>query len=127
MTASLVDRPADTDMEVSVRLRRLEREVAAGAQCARRDTEEWYPVRGEGHAVGAKVIAEARAHAWALCAGCPVRRRCLELSLLVPAGRHGIWGGMVARDRQAMLRARRRARTAQELLAAQAAAAGAVA
>ncbi|HEY4466002.1 MAG TPA: WhiB family transcriptional regulator [Streptosporangiaceae bacterium] len=59
-------------------------------------TDEWFPVaiRPE----GARVEA---ARAIALCAVCPVRAECLELSLRIwPAGgQHGVWGGLVEADR----------------------------
>src|SRR5258708_4569055 len=53
--------------------------------------DEWFPV--------AKTAAAARAeavHALALCAVCPVRAECLELSLRHwrTTGRYGIWGGL---------------------------------
>src|SRR5258707_12385268 len=56
------------------------------------DPDEWFPV--------AKTAAAARAeavHALALCAVCPVRAECLELSLRHwrTTGRDGRWGGPV--------------------------------
>ncbi len=49
--------------------------------------------------------AEASA-ALAVCGSCPVRRECLELSLRQwgSVGRHGIWGGLVEADREALRR-----------------------
>jgi hypothetical protein len=65
-------------------------------------TDEWFPVaiRPEG------ARAEA-ARAIALCAVCPVRAECLELSLRIwPAGgQHGVWGGLVEADRAEARRA----------------------
>jgi Transcription factor WhiB len=65
-------------------------------------TDEWFPVaiRPEG------ARAEA-ARAIALCAVCPVRAECLELSLRIwPAGgQHGLWGGLVEADRAEARRA----------------------
>src|SRR5260221_12013145 len=62
------------------------------------DPDEWFPV--------AKTAAAARAeavHALALCAVCPVRAECLELSLRHwrTTGRYGIWGGLVEAERAA--------------------------
>src|SRR5260221_2945919 len=62
------------------------------------DPDEWFPV--------AKTAAAARAeavHALALCAVCPVRAECLELSLRHwrTTGRYGIWGGLVGAERAA--------------------------
>jgi hypothetical protein len=41
------------------------------------------------------------ARALAVCAVCPVRAECLELSMRVwdAGGQHGIWGGLVEADR----------------------------
>jgi hypothetical protein len=59
-------------------------------------TDEWFPVATR--PAGAR--AEG-ARALALCAVCPVRAECLELSMRIwPAGgQHGIWGGLVEADR----------------------------
>ena len=45
-------------------------------------------------------------HALALCASCPVRAECLELSLRQwhGAGHYGIWGGTLERERRALRR-----------------------
>src|SRR5260221_8934711 len=60
------------------------------------DPDEWFPV--------AKTATAARAeaaHALDLCAVCPLRAECLELSLrhLRTTGRYGIWGGLVEAER----------------------------
>ena len=65
------------------------------------DPDDWFPV--------ATAAARARAEAFgalAVCAACPVRAECLELSLRHwrSAGRHGIWGGLVETDRNALRR-----------------------
>ncbi len=81
----------------------LWRLVTARSSCATSDIDpdEWFPV--------AVSIASARreaATAIAVCGTCPVRRHCLELSLRHwSVGRHGIWGGLVAAEREE-LRAR---------------------
>ena len=51
----------------------------------------------------ARARAEA-ARALAVCAACPVRAECLELSLRTwsGAGQHGIWGGLVEADRNSL-------------------------
>lgn len=45
--------------------------------------------------------------AMAMCAGCPVRRECLEFALEV-GEMHGVWGGTTEAQRRRMIRARRR-------------------
>src|SRR5258708_24685916 len=66
------------------------------------DPDEWFPV--------AKTATAARAeaaHALDLCAVCPLRAECLELSLrhLRTTGRYGIWGGPVGAPRASARRA----------------------
>ena len=65
------------------------------------DPDEWYPIAAK----PARARAEA-ARALAVCAACPVRAECLELSLRTwsGAGQHGIWGGLVEADRHALRR-----------------------
>jgi hypothetical protein len=78
--------------------------VAGQARCAGSglDPDQWYPVSTE----PARARHEAAA-AIAVCASCPVRAWCLELSLRHwDVGQHGVWGGLVAADR-ADLRRRR--------------------
>jgi Transcription factor WhiB len=78
--------------------------VAGQARCADSglDPDQWYPVSTE----PARARHEAAA-AIAVCAICPVRAQCLELSLRHwDIGQHGVWGGLVAADR-AHLRRRR--------------------
>jgi len=64
------------------------------ARCAVTDIgpDEWFPVATE-----AKAARAEAACALALCAVCPVRAECLELSLRhwCTIGRYGIWGGLV--------------------------------
>jgi hypothetical protein len=71
------------------------------ARCARSvlDPDEWYPIATK----PAQARAEA-ARALAVCAVCPVRAECLELSMRVwdRGGEHGIWGGLVEADRVAV-------------------------
>ena len=61
------------------------------------DPDDWYPVATK----SARARVEA-ARALALCAVCPVRAQCLELSMRVwdAGGQHGIWGGLVEPDRR---------------------------
>jgi WhiB family redox-sensing transcriptional regulator len=71
--------------------------VARQARCADigLDPDQWYPVSTE----PARARHEASA-AIAVCAICPVRAQCLELSLRHwDIGQHGVWGGLVAADR----------------------------
>ncbi len=65
------------------------------------DPDEWFPIA----TAAARARAEASA-ALAVCAGCPVRAECLELSLRQwsGVGRHGIWGGLVEADRLSLRR-----------------------
>ena len=71
------------------------------ARCANSalDPDEWYPIATK----PAQARAEA-ARALAVCAVCPVRVECLELSIRVwdTGGEHGIWGGLVEADRVAV-------------------------
>jgi WhiB family redox-sensing transcriptional regulator len=62
------------------------------------DPDDWYPIATK----PAQARAEA-ARALAVCAVCPVRAECLELSMRVwdAGGEHGIWGGLVESDRAA--------------------------
>jgi WhiB family redox-sensing transcriptional regulator len=71
--------------------------VARQARCADSglDPDQWYPVSIK----PAQARHEAAA-AIAVCASCPVRAQCLELSLRHwDIGQHGVWGGLVATDR----------------------------
>ena len=85
-----------TDGELAGRVYRL-------ARCAgsRVDPDDWFPITRD--------VAKARdeaAHALAVCARCPVRPDCLELSLrhAFGVGAHGVWGGLVEEERQAVRR-----------------------
>jgi hypothetical protein len=83
-------------------VRELRVRVMSAASCARsgRDPDEWFPVSAD--------VAKARqeaAVAIGVCAGCPVRAACLELSLRHwRVGRHGIWGGLAEAEREALRR-----------------------
>lgn len=80
--------------------------VASAARCAKsgRSPDDWFPVSPD--VSGAR--AEA-AEAIEICAICPVRQYCLDLSLRNwTLGQHGIWGGLVAAEREALRRQRRR-------------------
>ena len=64
---------------------------------------EWFPLTTD--------VGRARkqaARAIAICADCPVRADCLELSLRHSSGigAHGVWGGLVAEERRELLRRR---------------------
>ncbi|MEY9870870.1 hypothetical protein ABH931_000324 [Streptacidiphilus sp. MAP12-33] len=67
----------------------------AEAACAGMDPETFFPV-SDGHASSAQV-----AHAKAVCAPCPVRRRCLREALRL-GDTEGIWGGLTAAERREM-------------------------
>ena len=65
------------------------------------DPDQWYPVSAR-----IDLARREAAAALAVCAACPVRKQCLELSLRQwYIGRHGIWGGLLAAEREE-LRAR---------------------
>ena len=83
--------------------RELAGRVYRQALCAssRLEPDEWFPL--------ALDVAKARdqaASAIAICAGCPVRADCLELSLRHPfdIGAYGVWGGLVEGERRALRR-----------------------
>jgi hypothetical protein len=63
--------------------------------------DEWFPVASRPACARAKA-----ARALALCAVCPVRAECLELSMRIwpTGGQYGIWGGLVEGDRAAVRR-----------------------
>jgi WhiB family transcriptional regulator, redox-sensing transcriptional regulator len=71
----------------------------AGCAGTNLDPDEWFPIAAK----PARARAEA-ARALAVCAACPVRAECLELSLRTwsGAGQHGIWGGLVEADRSSL-------------------------
>ncbi len=60
------------------------------------DPDLWFPVS---HAVAA--ARREAAEAIAVCATCPVRQHCLELSLRSwYLGQHGVWGGLLPAERK---------------------------
>jgi WhiB family transcriptional regulator, redox-sensing transcriptional regulator len=73
------------------------------ARCAgsRVDPDDWFPVTQD--------VARARdqaSRAIAVCAGCPVRPECLELSMRHASGigSYGVWGGLVEEERRSLRR-----------------------
>lgn len=68
------------------------------ARCAvsRVDPDQWFPV-----AVDVTAARGQAADAIAVCATCPVRADCLEFALRHGSdiGAHGVWGGLVERER----------------------------
>jgi hypothetical protein len=58
--------------------------------------DDWFPI-----AARADQVRVEAARALQLCAACPVRAQCLELSMRVwrAGGKHGIWGGLIPADR----------------------------
>ena len=89
--------PADlTNGELASRVYRLARCAAS-----RVDPDDWFPVTQD--------VARARdqaARAIAVCARCPVRPDCLELSLrhAFGMGAHSVWGGPVEEERRSVRR-----------------------
>lgn len=60
------------------------------AACRGMETAIFFPTRGDNAGV-----AQARS----ICAGCPVRRQCLDNALADTGDRYGIRGGLTARER----------------------------
>ena len=75
---------------------------AAGA-CLSADPDLFFPISSAGPAE--RQIARAKK----ICAGCGVRRECLEFALSHEQV-YGIWGGTTPEDRQRERRRKRRAR-----------------
>jgi Transcription factor WhiB len=79
----------------------LEQVTSRQARCvgAAVDPDAWFPVATRWQ----RARAEA-APALALCAACPVRAECLELSMRQwgEAGRYGVWGGLLEAERAAV-------------------------
>ncbi|HZI73508.1 MAG TPA: WhiB family transcriptional regulator, partial [Gemmatimonadales bacterium] len=80
------------------------------------DPDEWFPLTAD-----VRRAREQAARAIAVCAGCPVRADCLELSLRHSSGigAYGVWGGLVAEERRALRRRRLRECSVAEDSAAQ--------
>jgi len=87
-----------TDRQLQARISSRQAHCAGGSI----DPDEWFPHTVE--TVQADPFLASRA--LALCASCPVRAECLELSLRQwhGAGRYGIWGGTLERERRALRR-----------------------
>jgi WhiB family transcriptional regulator, redox-sensing transcriptional regulator len=71
--------------------------VGREALCAQSslDPDEWFPVSHD-----PDTARRQAAQAIAVCAACPVRADCLELSLRHRhIGQHGIWGGLLPAER----------------------------
>jgi WhiB family redox-sensing transcriptional regulator len=64
----------------------------SSAACRSADPELFFPLSESGKAL--EQIAEAKV----ICAGCPVRRQCLEFALRTRQT-HGIWGGLTELER----------------------------
>ena len=77
---------------------------SAGA-CLSADPDLFFPISSTGPAE--RQVARAKK----ICAGCSVRRECLEFALSNNQI-HGIWGGTTADDRQRERRRKRRAAAA---------------
>src|ERR1700729_425497 len=77
---------------------------SAGA-CMSADPDLFFPISSAGP--GERQIARAKM----ICAGCQVRRECLEYALAHDQV-YGIWGGTTPEDRQRARRRKRRAAVA---------------
>jgi WhiB family transcriptional regulator, redox-sensing transcriptional regulator len=73
---------------------------SAGA-CLSADPDLFFPISSAGP--GERQIAQAKM----ICAGCPVRRECLDFALAHDQA-YGIWGGATPEDRQRERRRQRR-------------------
>jgi WhiB family redox-sensing transcriptional regulator len=73
------------------------------AACREADPELFFPVAANGP--GAREIARAKA----VCAGCRVRRQCLQYALATHQ-LHGVWGGTSEDERQLQARREREQR-----------------
>jgi WhiB family transcriptional regulator, redox-sensing transcriptional regulator len=76
------------------------------AACRHADTELFFPIGKSGLATDE--IQQAKA----VCAGCPVRKDCLEFALDT-SQEYGIWGGYDEDERRPLRRQWRRSRTAR--------------
>jgi WhiB family transcriptional regulator, redox-sensing transcriptional regulator len=74
---------------------------SAGA-CLSADPDLFFPISSAG--LGKQQVARAKM----ICAGCQVRRECLEFALAHDQV-YGIWGGTTPEDRQRERRRKRRA------------------
>ena len=88
----------------------------AACSTAGLDPDEWFPI-----ATGTPQARTEASRALAVCTICPVRPECLEMSLRQwsNVGQHGIWGGLVAAERQALHRHWRSGIPVEELLSRQ--------
>jgi len=77
---------------------------SAGA-CASADPDLFFPISATG--LGEKQIGRAKM----ICAGCQVKRECLEFAMTNDLS-YGIWGGSTPEDRQRERRRKRRAAAA---------------
>lgn len=66
------------------------------AACRGQGFDPWFP---------ADEVGEEAAAARRVCIGCPVRPECLDYAL-VAGIRHGLWGGLSAKERRALTRQR---------------------
>jgi WhiB family redox-sensing transcriptional regulator len=73
------------------------RDWRESAACRAADPELFYPVSATGP--GAADAARAKA----VCAGCQVRRQCLQFALATRQ-LHGVWGGTTEQERQLRFR-----------------------
>lgn len=71
------------------------------AACRGHDPELFFPIGLTGPARAQ--LEEAKA----VCAGCPVRGRCLDWAVLTGVD-HGVWGGLSEDERRALKRRARR-------------------
>lgn len=73
--------------------RKARRDWWRAAACRAADPDIFFPVSAQGP--GREEIAQAKA----VCAGCPVRRQCLQFALATHQV-HGVWGGTTEEERR---------------------------
>jgi len=71
------------------------------AECRGVDPGIFHPVDEEENEFAAEEAKQ-------ICFACPVREACLEHAISVRE-KHGVWGGLTARERRRLIRRRRRA------------------
>jgi WhiB family redox-sensing transcriptional regulator len=76
--------------------REARRDWWRAAACRTADPDIFFPVSA--HGPGSDDIARAKA----VCAGCPVRRQCLQFALATHQ-MHGVWGGTTEEERRLRL------------------------
>jgi WhiB family transcriptional regulator, redox-sensing transcriptional regulator len=80
-------------LNVALTPRRASINWRESAACRSAEPELFFPVSSQGHSTTQTERAKA------VCAGCPVRRECLQFALATRQS-HGVWGGMSEGERR---------------------------